>query len=376
LGLGTALLQGIAKAGERRAKAGPKPADQHHRTTGIADSAIALIKALKLPATPRVYELCYAYASGEYPTVNIAIDDLRNRRVAVADTAVEQIAAKYVSPASVQDELHAVGLRVAHEVERLLGSLDTMTTTIGACSNDCADVGQAHAAAERRDALLAGVRKLLQSSGKIDDEKQRLEAALNASNAEIMNLRDQLQKIRTAAGSDPLTGLPNRGEFKPLLQQAIGETAGRGASLCVAAGDIDDFAAFNETWGYDRGDQVLRLVAMEMKQKVAQGTVVRSGGAQFAVILPGTSVDEAGAIAEDIRRSVMLREVTIRSTGQKLGRVGMSFGIASARADDTGETLAARTQACLRSAKTLGRNRVICETDPALAALQGQAAVA
>ena len=330
---------------------------------------MALIRELRLPATPRVYELCYAYASGEYPTVNIAVDGLRNRPVEVGDAAIEQIAAKYVSPGSVREELYAVGLRVAHEIERLLGSLDTMATTIGTCSDDCTDVGRAHAAAEHRDALLAGVRKLLQSSGRVDDDKRRLEAALSASNAEIGSLREQLQKIRSATGSDPLTGLPNRGEFKPLLQRAIGETAERGASLCVAAGDIDDFAAFNDIWGYDRGDQVLRLVAMEMKQKVAQGTVVRSGGAQFAVILPGASVDQAGAIAEDIRRSVMLREVTIRSTGQKLGRVAMSFGVASARADDTGETLAARTQACLRSAKTLGRNRVICENDPALAAV-------
>jgi diguanylate cyclase len=162
-----------------------------------------------------------------------------------------------------------------------------------------------------------------------------------------------------------------------MLAKAIRKAAERGTSLCLAMGDIDGFTAFSETWGYDRGDQVLRLVAAEMKQKVAKaGTVVRSGGAQFAVILLGMSVNDAGAIAENVRRAVMKREVTIRSTGQKLGRVGISFGIASARGNDTGDSLAARAYACLRSAKALGRNRVICENDPALADVNLPAAVA
>ena len=363
------MLQGIAPGTEDLAKAGPTSADEHRRTTTVASGALTLIKALKLPATPRVYELCYAYATGEYPTVNIAVNDLLNRHAAVGDAAIEQIAAQYVSHGDARDELHSVGAHVAQEIARVLGSIETMTTTIGTCSEGFANTGEAYSG-RQRDAVVAGVKRLLQSSSKIDDEQRKLEAALSASNSEIKSLRDQLQKIRDARGSDPLTRLPNRQEFKPMLAKAIGETVEQGTALCLAVGDIDEFTAFNETWGYDRGDQVLRLVAMEMRQKVGEsGTVVRSGGAQFAVILPGASVNEAGSVAENIRRSVMKREVTIRSTGQKLGRIGMSFGIASARRSDTGDSLAARSQACLRSAKAFGRNRVICENDPAIAAV-------
>jgi len=342
--------------------------DEIHRTSGIAEGAIALIKALKLPATPRVYELCYAYSTGEYPTVNIAINDLLNRKTAVGDATIEQIAARYISPGGEQDQLHSVGSRVAHEIERVLGSLNTMAFTIEGCSGEIATASQSAAASPRRETAMAGLTQLMQSSGKITGEQRRLEAMLNESNAEIGSLREQLRKIRDSAGSDPLTGLPNRRQCKPLLAKALAESAERGTPLCVAVSDIDGFSAFNEAWGYDRGDQVLQLVAAEMKQKAGKsGFVVRSGGAQFTVVLHGIPVSEARAIADNVCRSVMQREVKIRSTGQKLGRVGLSFGIAGAKPGDTGDTLSARAEVCLRSAKRLGGNRVICEDDPVLA---------
>lgn len=339
--------------------------DEIHRTSGIAEGAIALIKALKLPATPRVYELCYAYSTGEYPTVNVAINDLLSRRTTVGDATIEQIAARYISPGGQQDQLHSVGTRVAQEIERVLGSLNTMAFTIDGCSGDIAAASQSAAASPRRETAITGLAQLMQSSGKITGEQRRLEAMLNESNVEIGNLREQLRKIRDTAGSDPLTGLPNRRQYKPLLAKALSESTKRGTPLCVAVSDINGFSAFNEAWGYDRGDQVLQLVAAEMKQKAGRsGLVMRSGGAQFTLVLHGISVGEAGVIADNVCRSVMQREVKIRSTGQKLGRVGLSFGIAGARPGDTEDTISARAEVCLRTAKRLGGNRVICEDDP------------
>jgi diguanylate cyclase (GGDEF)-like protein len=252
-----------------------------------------------------------------------------------------------------------------------------MVATIGNCSDSFPNASEVYSLERQHDALIACTERLLQSSSKIDNQQHRLATALSASNSALESLRDQLKKIRSAPGTDPLTELPNRQEFMPLLAKAIGETARRGMSLCLVVGDIDNFTAFNENWGYDRGDQVLRLVAAEMKRKVGQsGTVVRSRGAQFAIILPDASVNEAGAIAENIYRSVMKREVRIRSTEQRLGRIGMSFGIASARLGDTPEALAARSRACLRMAKSPGCHRVIGENDPAMAHVALEAAKA
>jgi diguanylate cyclase len=342
--------------------------DEFQRTGAHAEGAISLIRTLRLPATPRIYELCYAYATGEYPTVNHAINELLKSRTAVGDATMMQIAARYVSPGDMQDELHSVGERVASEINRVLGSLDSMTSAIGRCSDDIARAAQTSADSGEPDKLVDDIKELLRSSTKIDAQQRRLEAALETSNAEIAGLREDLGQIRSMTGSDPLTGLPNRQQFRPLLAKALGDSVANGVSLCVATGDINEFSAFNESWGYDRGDQVLRLVASEMKQKVGPwGTVVRSGGAQFALILTGAPMSEAASIADRICRAVMQREVKIRSTGQMLGRVGMSFGIAGARPHDTEDTLEQRARACLRAAKRRGRGLVVCDDDPALA---------
>ena len=132
--------------------------------------------------------------------------------------------------------------------------------------------------------------------------------------------------------------------------------------------DIDHFKSFNDTWGHLTGDQVLRLVAMSMKQNVkGQDITARYDGEEFAVVLPNTVLRSAVTVGDHIRRAVMSKELMKRSTGQNLGRVTVSVGVATARNGDTVQSLISRADSCLYAAKRNGRNRVICETDPELA---------
>ena len=94
--------------------------------------------------------------------------------------------------------------------------------------------------------------------------------------------------------------------------------------------DIDHFKSFNDTWGHLTGDQVLRLVAMSMKQNVkGQDIAARYGGEEFAVVLPNTVLRSALTVADHIRRAVMSKELMKRSTGENLGRVTVSVGVAT-----------------------------------------------
>src|SRR5262249_35349563 len=157
---------------------------------------------------------------------------------------------------------------------------------------------------------------------------------------------------RAAGMTDPITGLPNRQSFERSLENALAEWRDHGTQGCLVLCDIDDFKKFNDTWGHLTGDQVLGLVAMEVKQKVGKtGLAARLAGPQFAMILPGAPIETARALAEQIRCAVMSRDITMRSTGQRLGRISLSFGVAAAQVDETPETLVARVEACLRAAK-------------------------
>ena len=132
--------------------------------------------------------------------------------------------------------------------------------------------------------------------------------------------------------------------------------------------DVDHFKKFNDTFGHLTGDQVLRLVAMSVKQNVkGQDIAARYGGEEFAVVLPNTLLRSAITVADHIRRAVMAKELMKRSTGEHLGRVTISVGVASLRPDDTPQTLIERADTCLYAAKRAGRNQVISEADAEVA---------
>jgi diguanylate cyclase len=129
--------------------------------------------------------------------------------------------------------------------------------------------------------------------------------------------------------------------------------------------DIDHFKAFNDNFGHLTGDQVLRLVALCIKENVkGLDIAARYGGEEFAVILPNTALRQALTVGEHIRRAVMMKELMKRSTGESLGRVSISAGIALHRRGETMQSFLGRADACLYSAKRTGRDKVVCESDP------------
>jgi diguanylate cyclase len=86
-------------------------------------------------------------------------------------------------------------------------------------------------------------------------------------------------------------------------------------------------------------------------------------------VLPDTSLRQATTVAEHIRRAVMGRELMKRSTGENLGRITMSIGVAALHRGENAAALLERADNCLYAAKRNGRNKVICEVDPEVAPL-------
>jgi diguanylate cyclase len=96
---------------------------------------------------------------------------------------------------------------------------------------------------------------------------RQLEERLSASKQEINELQENLEAVRTESLTDPLTQLANRKFFDITLEKAIAEAFERNESLSLMLTDIDHFKAFNDNFGHLTGDQVLRLVAMAVRQE-------------------------------------------------------------------------------------------------------------
>jgi diguanylate cyclase len=343
-------------------------ADEHERTMAFAEIALGQIKALRQPASPRNYEIWYAYATGYHPSLNQKVNEILTQSGALTEQDMEEIYSDYLSPTRLTDRIDNVGNKVMGEIEQVMAMIDAAAGSASSYTESLADMTEKLGDSKDREGLRAIVESLVHTAKEMEESNQKLEERLNASKQEINELQENLEVVRTESLTDPLTQLANRKFFDTTLQQAIDEAREKNEALSLMMTDIDHFKNFNDSFGHLTGDQVLRLVAMSVKQNVkGQDTAARYGGEEFAIVLPDTVLRSAITVADHIRRAVMTKELMKRSTGEHLGRVTISIGVATLHKGDTAQTLIERADTCLYAAKRHGRNRVMCETDPEVA---------
>ncbi|MBN2656282.1 MAG: GGDEF domain-containing protein [Spirochaetales bacterium] len=156
------------------------------------------------------------------------------------------------------------------------------------------------------------------------------------------------------AYNDDLTGLYNRRYFDRMLDTEWRRARRYERPLTLILADIDHFKNFNDKYGHQKGDSVLRTVATILKENCRSSDMVcRYGGEEMAVILPEQQADQGYGTAEKLRRAVMQHAEEIEGV-----QITLSFGVASR--DETMsslEDLIKKSDAALYEAKKKGRNR-------------------
>jgi diguanylate cyclase len=339
--------------------------DDFERTMAFADIAFGQMKALRQPASPRNFEIWYAYASGYHPALNQQINATLKAKGTISEADLVQMYENFLSPTRLTERIDLVGSQVKGEIDQVMAMIDAAVGSASSYTESLAGATEQLVQSKDRDGLRTIVETLVQTTKAMEISNRNLEDRLHASKQEINDLQENLEAVRTESLTDPLTQLANRKFFDSTLEKSIAEAVERNEALSLMLTDIDHFKTFNDSFGHLTGDQVLRLVAMSVKHNVkGKDTAARFGGEEFAVILPNTTLRAAVTVAEHIRRAVMAKELMKRSTGENLGRMTISIGVATLRKADSGQSLIERADMCLYAAKRHGRNRVICETDP------------
>ncbi len=174
----------------------------------------------------------------------------------------------------------------------------------------------------------------------------------------IANIRLR-EALRTQSVRDALTGLYNRRYLEETLEREVRRAARAAQSLGLLMIDLDHFKNFNDTYGHDAGDAVLRETALFLAKGIrAEDFVCRFGGEEFVVILPTADLESSRARAERLR--LKMRELTIMYQGKSLGMVTISVGVAAFPEHGTSpKELMAATDAALYQAKRGGRDLVV-----------------
>jgi diguanylate cyclase (GGDEF)-like protein/PAS domain S-box-containing protein len=179
----------------------------------------------------------------------------------------------------------------------------------------------------------------------------------------VANLRLR-EALRDQSIRDPLTGLFNRRYLEEMLTREVRRAVRSEQSLGLLMLDLDHFKKFNDTYGHDAGDTVLRETASFLTRSVrSEDVVCRFGGEEFVVILPLASLKVTHARAERIRSR--LRELAVLHQGHSLGMITVSVGVAALPDHGTvPKSLLDAADAALYRAKREGRDRVVSADPP------------
>ncbi|OGR34719.1 MAG: hypothetical protein A2051_04550 [Desulfovibrionales bacterium GWA2_65_9] len=174
--------------------------------------------------------------------------------------------------------------------------------------------------------------------------------------SKVVRDREQLvslnRSLETQASTDKLTGAYNRRTWDVEIRREFSKARRQENSLCLVMADLDHFKRVNDEHGHQRGDRVLQEFTERLRQAVrASDTVYRLGGEEFAVLLPGTDIEQGRVAAEKLR-------VHVANTALDGVPITASFGVTETDGNESPDEFFRRADQAMYAAKAGGRNRV------------------
>ena len=181
-----------------------------------------------------------------------------------------------------------------------------------------------------------------------------LSERVRSDNEFIASSLGVLRQAEHNAATDALTGLGNRHWMQDMFAREVTRVQHNDTPLCLMMIDVDNFKHFNDCYGHIAGDRVLVAVAQTLREYVRPTDLIaRFGGDEFAILLPGSDLQQAQLTAERLREQVAALSPSSLSTA-----VTVSIGVSSKMGADDVSALVHRADEAMYDAKAQGRNRV------------------
>ncbi len=328
--------------------------------SSMAGRALQLMAQHNIPTTPQNFEVWFTFARGTAPDLNKTVSILLgNKRPFDAGTN-HSLYVNYIEGRSDWAQ-HTL---VSAQLQQVLINAQRFLASTLIDNRKQVEVLDTVAAQIEDSNPRPLIKALVAELSKAVSRAVELEAHFSASLHELDNIRDKLTISERRSRIDPLTGLANRRALDDFMREAQIATMETGSPLSILLIDIDHFKQFNDKFGHQFGDQVLRLISHVLKDNLRkQDLAVRYGGEELLGVLPGADLDVCHDVGERIRQTIGRRQVTRRSTGEILSNVTVSIGVAQFVAGEPLGDLIDRCDRALYAAKRAGRNRTMTERD-------------
>ena len=324
----------------------------------LARQALESMQRQHIWPTPLNFELWLHVVSDPLGALGAEIHRMLGAGEAFTEAVAEELAAAYLPKAKLNEQIRDAGDQLSRELESVAKAMSSAQKSSESYGQTLADVSRGLSNDGEAPDVRQMVETLSSATRRVQRENRVLEQQLQDSTAEVGRLREHLEQVRRDATTDSLTNLANRKAFDGELERACAEADASGQPLALAVIDIDHFKSFNDTWGHQTGDQVIRYVASVIGRMAPPPRfAARYGGEEFGVIFPGEAGAAVHQVLEEIREEVASRILKRRSTCEDLGCVSVSAGFAERRPGESAERLMERADAALYTSKRGGRNR-------------------
>jgi diguanylate cyclase len=329
----------------------------------LAEAALKAMARHDVPPTPQNYALWYAYVAGTMPDLKRDIDTAIAQHQPFTEEFAAELSKRHCTGDG-QVDMVETGGRLQTVIEQVRRYLDDQAGDIGNFGQTLDNFSSAIGHSQPVDKIRKLIADLIEETQEMAERNYTLESRLGKIAGEVNELRENLEVVQREALTDALTGIPNRKFFDTRLTEAAQEAVRNHETMSLLLCDIDHFKRFNDCFGHQIGDQVLKLVARTLSDSVkGRDTPARFGGEEFSIILPRTNLKQAVFVANEIRSAVIRRRIIAKESGAQYGNLTLSFGVAEYRPEEPIGDLIRRADAALYHAKHAGRDRVSTELD-------------
>lgn len=338
--------------------------DDEHAGLNEARKAIDLIAQYRSPADSRAFAIWQTYARGADRALCDAVDAFIAQKQSLNHDDIEFLHRAYIEEPRAGEKPQQLAEALIKEVSRILEAVELATGSAARFGESLKQMSNRLESEIDPASLQQMIRNLSDITQQTIADNETMSLSLRAARVELDTTRDTLAVVRSQSLTDDLTTLSNRRHFDVMIASHLNAVRAGQTKLVLLMIDVDHFKRFNDQYGHQTGDQVLRLVAQTVKKHMpANATAARYGGEEIAILLPDQELFQAMRLAETLRTELRGRNLVKRASGESLGRVTISSGVACARSRDTAAALIARADQCLAAAKAAGRDRSMSEED-------------
>ncbi|MCL1143001.1 GGDEF domain-containing protein [Shewanella gaetbuli] len=322
--------------------------------------AVPLMLKHQIPTTPTNYALWYAYVGEQNPQLNAELDAAIAQNQTCSPVTSEILYRKHVADPvelnvrELKQNLDAMVCELSQSLKDTNADTSSFQAQIDKDFSQLTDIETKGFSLEQ---VIGVVRSIVKESENIRSSTVNFSNQLQKAQSEIDALKNQLAASEKDVLYDALTNVFNRRAFDADIQAQISlEPEG----CCLIILDIDHFKAFNDNFGHQLGDLVLKTVAKRVQQACRDGNkLYRIGGEEFAIIIPSSQIRVARQLAETLRRAIEKLTVKDRRSDKVIDSITASFGVAQWQPKQDFAALIENSDHQLYEAKRLGRNRVM-----------------